>query len=73
MKEAINQARELEKKMMETTKVTFEQVEEALKEKLATARKEEEEVKGQLCKLHIVFSVVVAFLKKIGRQKDVIC
>ena len=46
MKEAINQARELEKKMMENTKVTFEQVEEALKEKLATARKEEEEVKG---------------------------
>ena len=46
MKEAIRKAKEQEVEMQKRTEVTYEEVEAALKEKLAAARVEEEQVKG---------------------------
>ncbi len=47
MKEAIRQAKEQEIQLLSKTEVKYEQVEEALKEKLATAKLEKEKVAGK--------------------------
>ena len=53
MDEAIRQAKEHDIEMRKKTEVTHEEVDAALKERLAAARKEEEDVNGMRLALRV--------------------